>query len=89
MCYMYIEYIFIYVCCMYIGCIYHLCTLYLYVHDIATEVKARVEVLFRFKSLCEAHLQELTELVVKEHGKNRGEAEAEVLKGGSRDDTAL
>mmetsp|Transcript_73487 Transcript_73487/g.132348 ORF Transcript_73487/g.132348 Transcript_73487/m.132348 type:complete len:510 (-) Transcript_73487:233-1762(-) len=44
-------------------------------------VKARVEVLFRFKSLAEANLKELTYLVVKEHGKNRGEAEAEVLKG--------
>lgn len=46
-----------------------------------TPVKARVEVLFRFKSLAEKHLKELTDLVVKEHGKNRGEAEAEVLKG--------
>ena len=40
-----------------------------------------MEVLFRFKALCEQHLAELTALVVKEHGKNRGEAEAEVLKG--------
>eukprot|EP00435_Cladocopium_sp_Y103_P069720 s1261_g33.t2 len=31
-----------------------------------TPVKARVEVLFRFKSLCEANLAELTALVVKE-----------------------
>lgn len=46
-----------------------------------TPVKARVEILFRFKSLCEANLAELTALVVKEHGKNSGEAEAEVLKG--------
>mmetsp|Transcript_103778 Transcript_103778/g.281855 ORF Transcript_103778/g.281855 Transcript_103778/m.281855 type:complete len:522 (-) Transcript_103778:198-1763(-) len=46
-----------------------------------TNVKARVEVLFRFKALAEAHLKELTDLVVLEHGKNRGEAEAEVLKG--------
>lgn len=30
------------------------------------EVKARVEILFRFKSLCEANLAELTALVVKE-----------------------
>jgi len=46
-----------------------------------TPVKARVEVLFRFKALCEANLKELTAIVVQEHGKNRGEAEAEVLKG--------
>jgi methylmalonic acid semialdehyde dehydrogenase len=46
-----------------------------------TPVKARVEVLFRFKSLLETHLKELTDLVVMEHGKNRGEAEAEILKG--------
>mmetsp|Transcript_10954 Transcript_10954/g.26383 ORF Transcript_10954/g.26383 Transcript_10954/m.26383 type:complete len:509 (+) Transcript_10954:33-1559(+) len=46
-----------------------------------TPVKARAEVLFRFKALCEANLAELTALVVKEHGKNSGEAEAEVLKG--------
>lgn len=46
-----------------------------------TPVKARCEVLFKFKSLCEANLKELTELVVKEHGKNRGEAEAEIVKG--------
>ncbi|CAJ1433247.1 unnamed protein product [Effrenium voratum] len=46
-----------------------------------TPVKARVEVLFRFKNLCELHLAELTALVVQEHGKNSGEAEAEVLKG--------
>lgn len=46
-----------------------------------TPAKARVEVLFRFKELMEAHLAELTELVVREHGKNRGEAEAEVMKG--------
>ena len=32
----------------------------------STEVKARVEILFRFKSLCEANLAELTALVVKE-----------------------
>jgi len=46
-----------------------------------TPVKARVEVLFRFKALAEANLAEITALVVKEHGKNRGEAEAEILKG--------
>lgn len=46
-----------------------------------TPVKVRVEVLFRFKTLLEANLQELTALVVREHGKNRAEAEAEVLKG--------
>lgn len=46
-----------------------------------TPVKTRVEVLFRFKNLAEAHLKELTDLVVQEHGKNRGEAEAEILKG--------
>jgi len=46
-----------------------------------TPVKVRVEVLFRFKSLLEAHLSELSDLIVTEHGKNRAEAEAEVLKG--------
>lgn len=46
-----------------------------------TPVKVRVEVLFRFKELMEANLQELTMLVVREHGKNRVEAEAEVMKG--------
>lgn len=46
-----------------------------------TPVKARVEVLFRFKSLMEANMKELTALVVQEHGKNRVEAEAEVMKG--------
>ena len=30
------------------------------------QVKARVEILFRFKSLCESHLAELTALVVKD-----------------------
>eukprot|EP00931_Biecheleriopsis_adriatica_P088568 TRINITY_DN6285_c0_g2_i1.p1 TRINITY_DN6285_c0_g2~~TRINITY_DN6285_c0_g2_i1.p1 ORF type:complete len:520 (-),score=142.37 TRINITY_DN6285_c0_g2_i1:52-1581(-) len=46
-----------------------------------TPVKARVEILFRFKALAEEHLAELTALVVTEHGKNSGEAEAEILKG--------
>mmetsp|Transcript_63079 Transcript_63079/g.150342 ORF Transcript_63079/g.150342 Transcript_63079/m.150342 type:complete len:513 (-) Transcript_63079:98-1636(-) len=46
-----------------------------------TPVKQRAEILFRFKSLAEQNLKELTTLVVKEHGKNRAEAEAEVLKG--------
>lgn len=46
-----------------------------------TPVKARVEVLFRFKELMEANLEEITSLVVREHGKSRPEAKAEVLKG--------
>lgn len=46
-----------------------------------TPVKARAEMLFRFKSLAEKHLKELAALVTLEHGKNIAEAEAEVLKG--------
>jgi len=46
-----------------------------------TPVKVRIEMLFHFKSLLETHLSELSDLIVTEHGKNRAEAEAEVLKG--------
>jgi malonate-semialdehyde dehydrogenase (acetylating)/methylmalonate-semialdehyde dehydrogenase len=45
-----------------------------------TPVKERVQVFFRYRSLLEQHLDELTDLIVEEHGKVRGEAQAEVLK---------
>ena len=45
-----------------------------------TTIKERVQVFFRYRSLLEQHLDELTDLIVEEHGKVRGEAQAEVLK---------
>jgi len=44
-------------------------------------LKTRVQVFFRFRSLLEQHIEELTDLVVKENGKIASEARAEVLKG--------
>ena len=46
----------------------------------ATPVKERVQVFYRYRSLLEQNLRELAELIVREHGKVYGEAEAEVLK---------
>lgn len=46
----------------------------------ATPIKERVQVFFRYKALLERHLKDLSELIVTEHGKVFGEAEAEVLK---------
>lgn len=47
----------------------------------AETLKTRVQIFFRFRNLLEQHIEELTELVVKENGKIPGEARAEVLKG--------
>ena len=44
-------------------------------------LKERVQVFFRFRSLLEKHIKELTQLVHIENGKTLLEAEAEVLKG--------
>lgn len=44
-------------------------------------LKTRVQVFFRFRNLLEQHIEELTDLVVKENGKITSEARAEVLKG--------
>jgi malonate-semialdehyde dehydrogenase (acetylating)/methylmalonate-semialdehyde dehydrogenase len=46
----------------------------------ATPIKERVQVLYRYRTLLERHLDELTTLITREHGKVRSEAEAEVLK---------
>ncbi|MBU1080661.1 MAG: CoA-acylating methylmalonate-semialdehyde dehydrogenase [Spirochaetes bacterium] len=46
----------------------------------ATPVANRVQVLFRLKALMDAHLDELTMLTAKEHGKVWGEAMGDVLK---------
>jgi malonate-semialdehyde dehydrogenase (acetylating)/methylmalonate-semialdehyde dehydrogenase len=43
-------------------------------------IKERVQVLYRYRTLLERHLDELTTLITREHGKVRSEAEAEVLK---------
>lgn len=44
-------------------------------------LKERVQVFFRFRSLLEEHIDELTDLVSLENGKIRSEAKAEVMKG--------
>ncbi len=44
-------------------------------------IKDRVQVFYKFRSLLEKHMHELTELVCLENGKIYGEAKAEVLKG--------
>ncbi|MEM7104022.1 MAG: CoA-acylating methylmalonate-semialdehyde dehydrogenase [Bacteroidota bacterium] len=44
-------------------------------------IKERVQVIFKFRSLMEAHIDELSELVHLENGKTFSEARAEVLKG--------
>ena len=46
----------------------------------ATPIKERVQVLYRYRGLLQQHLEELTTLITREHGKVRSEAEAEVLK---------
>ena len=46
----------------------------------AVPIKERVQVLFRYRTLLERHLDELTALIVEEHGKVDGEARAEILK---------
>jgi malonate-semialdehyde dehydrogenase (acetylating) / methylmalonate-semialdehyde dehydrogenase len=46
----------------------------------ALPIKERVQVLFRYRTLLERHIDELTALIVEEHGKVRDEARAEILK---------
>jgi malonate-semialdehyde dehydrogenase (acetylating)/methylmalonate-semialdehyde dehydrogenase len=46
----------------------------------ATPIKERVQVLFRYRTLLEQHIDELTALIVEEHGKIDAEARAEILK---------
>ena len=46
----------------------------------ALPIRERVQVLYRYRSLLEAHADELTALIVEEHGKVADEARAEVLK---------
>ena len=46
----------------------------------ATPIKERVQVLFRYRTLLERHMGELSALIVEEHGKVEGEARAEILK---------
>ncbi|MGH7498577.1 MAG: CoA-acylating methylmalonate-semialdehyde dehydrogenase [Gemmatimonadales bacterium] len=46
----------------------------------ATPIKERVQVFYRYKALLERHLTELGALITEEHGKVKGEAEAEILK---------
>jgi malonate-semialdehyde dehydrogenase (acetylating)/methylmalonate-semialdehyde dehydrogenase len=44
-------------------------------------IKQRVQVLYKFRTLLEAHTEELTELLHRECGKAKHEARAEVMKG--------
>ena len=46
----------------------------------ALPIKERVQVLFRYRSLLERHIEELTALVKEENGKISSEARAEILK---------
>jgi malonate-semialdehyde dehydrogenase (acetylating) / methylmalonate-semialdehyde dehydrogenase len=46
-----------------------------------TPVVQRARVMFRFRELLEAHLDELAELVTREHGKTRSEARASMQRG--------
>src|SRR6185436_16078972 len=46
----------------------------------ATPIKERVQVFYRYKTLLERHIDELSALVTKENGKIASEARAEVLK---------
>ena len=46
----------------------------------ATPIKERVQVLFRYRTLLEMHIDELTALVTEENGKIASEARAEILK---------
>ena len=43
-------------------------------------IKERVQVFFRYRTLLEQHIDELSALIVEEHGKVESEARAEVLK---------
>jgi malonate-semialdehyde dehydrogenase (acetylating)/methylmalonate-semialdehyde dehydrogenase len=45
-----------------------------------TPIKERVQVFFRYRSLLERNIEELTALVTEENGKVYGEAKAEILK---------
>ncbi len=45
-----------------------------------TPIKERVQVFYRYRTLLEKHMKELSELIVEEHGKIYSEAEAEVSK---------
>ncbi len=45
-----------------------------------TPIKERVQVFYRYKTLLERDLTELGALITEEHGKVKGEAEAEILK---------
>ena len=45
-----------------------------------TPVSARVQVLFRMKTLLDQHLDELTEICARENGKNWDESKGDVLK---------
>ncbi|MEO8030507.1 MAG: CoA-acylating methylmalonate-semialdehyde dehydrogenase [Gemmatimonadota bacterium] len=45
-----------------------------------TPIKERVQVFYRYRTLLEKHMKELSELIVEEHGKICSEAEAEVSK---------
>lgn len=45
-----------------------------------TPVFKRVQVLFRMRTLIETHMEELTDTVAREHGKNWAEAEGDILK---------
>lgn len=45
-----------------------------------TTIKERSQVFYRYRALLELHQNELTELIVEEHGKTTDEALAEVLK---------
>ena len=46
----------------------------------AVPIKERVQVLYRYRALLEQHLDELSALIVEEHGKIMSEARAEILK---------
>lgn len=46
----------------------------------AMPIKERVQIFYRYKTLLEQHIDELTELVHRENGKTMGEARAEVEK---------
>lgn len=46
-----------------------------------TTVKERAKVMFRFQQLIEKHTEELSNLIVKENGKNINEAKGDVAKG--------
>jgi malonate-semialdehyde dehydrogenase (acetylating)/methylmalonate-semialdehyde dehydrogenase len=45
-----------------------------------TPIPTRIQLMFRFKQLLDAHLDELTELVATENGKVLAEARGDVLK---------